>query len=174
MPRTVIIIRHAAPAVRPDRSPESWPLSAAGRRAAGRLRGQVPSVALLASSRELKAVQTVSLVAGVAPAAIHQDDHFGEVHRPDEPFDDDHRARRRAWVEERRDERHTSWETPQEAGRRFQEGLDNLDVETIVVGTHGMVLTAWLMTIGYVARGASAGDFWERLPFPDLLVVSRP
>ena len=174
MSRTVIIIRHAGPEAHPDRSPASWPLSPAGRIAAAGLNGQLPSTAFLTSSREVKAIETLSLAAGVDPAAIHQHDHFGEVHRPAEPFDDDHRARRRAWVEGRLDARHELWETPDQAGQRFQQGLEDLDAGTIAVATHGMVLTAWLVAIGRVEPGPAAGEFWAELAFPEILTIKLP
>lgn len=175
MPGTVIIVRHATAEVLPDQASGSWPLSAAGRVAAADLKGRFPRGAVLASGGELKAIDTISLAAAVEPTSIHIDDDFGEVCRPGELFDNDHRPRRRAWVEGRLDSRHESWETPEQAGHRFQRGLDRLDVELDVdiaaVATHGMVLTAWLVAIGRVQRGVAAGDFWDGLSFPDVLTI---
>lgn len=171
MPRTAIIIRHAAPEARPDQGPATWPLSPAGREAAAELKSVIPQGAMLASSDEVKAIETVSLAAAVDRAELRVDDHFGEVRRPGEPFDNDHRSRRRAWVEGRPDGRHTSWETPEQAGLRFQRGLDELDDGTVVVGTHGMVLTAWLVAAGHLEAGPAAGAFWEDLAFPDVVSV---
>jgi broad specificity phosphatase PhoE len=126
----------------------------------------------LAASDEVKAIETMSLAAGVEPAVIHIDGRFGEVHRRGEPFDDNHRARRRAWVEGRPDDRHDSWETPEQAGHRFQRGLDDLDADVVAVASHGMVITSWLVLIGQVPRGNAAGDFWENLAFPDVVTVA--
>lgn len=171
MPRTVIIVRHAEPEILPDQSPASWPLSPAGRIAATALGRQIPDTALLASSGEIKAVETVCLAAAAEPSRIRIDDRFGEVHRPGEPFDGDHRARRRAWVEGRTDARHESWETPDQAAHRFQEGLGGVEADVVVVATHGMVLTSWLVQLGRVRPGVAAGDFWADLAFPDVLRV---
>lgn len=171
MPRTVIIIRHADAQAHADRSPASWPLSAVGREGAAALGGRIPTSAFLASSGELKAVETICLATGAERSAIHIDDHFGEVHRPGEPFDDDYRERRRAWIVGRPDDRHARWETPAQAADRFQEGLDRIDADVVAVATHGMVLTAWLVAVGRVGRGDPAGDFWARLTFPEVLGV---
>lgn len=172
MPRTVILLRHAQPQVQADQSPADWPLSSAGRDAAALLGEELLADAYLASSGEAKAAETIQLAAGVATASVHIDDRFGEVRRPGEPFDDNHRMRRRAWVEGRLDERHETWETPVQAGQRFQQGLDAIDADRVAVATHGMVLTAWLVSIGHVQAGTAAGEFWTRLKFPDVLTVT--
>lgn len=172
MPATVIIVRHAEPEVRADLPPASWPLSTAGRLAAAGLRGSLPEADRLASSSEPKAIQTISLAAAVGPGAITIDDHFGEVRRPGEPFDDHHRERRLAWITGRPDARHASWETPEQAAGRFQDGLDQLDGEIVVVGTHGMIITAWLVAIGELRPGDPAGAFWQQLAFPDVLTIT--
>ncbi len=52
------LLRHAAPEVRPGVKPERWSLSDDGRQAARLLRGQLPERAVLASSREAKAIET--------------------------------------------------------------------------------------------------------------------
>ncbi|MBO0811350.1 MAG: histidine phosphatase family protein [Microlunatus sp.] len=172
MPGTVIIVRHAEPEVRADLPPASWPLSPAGRLAAAGLHGTLPAAAGLASSSELKAIETICLAAAVEPEAVTVDDHFGEVRRPGEPFDDHHRDRRLAWITGRPDARHAAWETPEQAARRFQDGLDQLDGEIVVVGTHGMIITAWLVAIGEVRPGDAAGACWQQLAFPDVLTIT--
>jgi broad specificity phosphatase PhoE len=172
MPRTVIILRHAEPDIQPDQSPAEWRLSPTGRAAAAAVGQQRLCAALLASSGEPKAVETIRLAAGVQPASIHIDDRFGEVRRPGEPFDDNHGVRRRAWVEGRSDTRHETWETPVQAAHRFQRGLDGIDADRVAVATHGMVLTAWLVSIGHVEAGSAAGEFWAGLRFPDVLTVT--
>lgn len=116
-------------------------------------------------------METVCLAAAAERSAIHIDDRFGEVRRPGEPFDDNHRERRRAWIEGRPDVRHELWETPEQAAARFREGLDRIDADVIVVGTHGMVLTAWLIALGRVGSGDRAGEFWSNLRCPDLLTL---
>lgn len=169
--RTVLIVRHAMPDVRDDIAPSAWVLNADGRAAAAGLRGRLPEQAHLASSPEPKALETLTLAAGVEPDAVAVDHRFGEVRRPGEPVDDDHRNRRFAWVSGRPDERHRTWETRAAAAERFQAGLDAIDADRVVVGSHGMVLVAWLISRGVIEDGAVAGRYWSDLGFPDLIDV---
>lgn len=169
MSRRVILLRHAAPDVHRDQQPSKWPLSAAGRSAAVGIGGFLPKEPALASSPEVKAVQTLAAAACVDPVAIQVDVRFGEVARPGEPFDDDHRSRRLAWVTGRLDERHATWEQPEEAAVRFQAGLDAVEGGIVVVASHGMVIASWLRTVGYVGPGEDVGRLWSNLRFPDLL-----
>lgn len=165
----VTLLRHAAPEVQPDVSPASWRLSRQGRSAAQRLRGRLASGAVLASSLEVKALQTLCLASGITADGLHLDHRFGEVRRV-EPLDDDHRARRLAWVSGDIDERHSGWETSAEAADRFQAGLNAFDGD-VVVATHGMVMTAWLVALGVVECGDAAGIYWTRLGFPEVVHV---
>ncbi|SDR91447.1 histidine phosphatase family protein [Microlunatus soli] len=169
-PRTVILIRHAAPVASGDVAPSEWPLSDAGCRAAEALIGRIPLGAVLASSAERKAVRTLSIAAGVDAAELIIDSRFGEVLRPGEPFDDAVADRRRAWIEGRPDERHLGWESRSEAAARFAAGLEAIDGDQVVVASHGMIITSWLMAIG-VVPAASAGDYWAALRFPELIEV---
>lgn len=169
MSRRVILLRHAAPHVRRDQQPSQWPLSAAGRSAAVAIGGCLPREPAFASSPEVKAVQTLVAAACVDPAAIQVDARFGEVARLGEPFDDDYKSRRLAWVAGRLDERHSTWEQPDEAAVRFQAGLDAVEGGIVVVASHGMVIASWLRSVGYVGPGEDAGRLWTNLRFPDLL-----
>ena len=119
---------------------------------------------MLASSREAKAIETLCLATGRDRHRLHIDDNFGEVQRV-EPFDDHHHSRRLAWVRNELDDRHIGWETPSQAAVRFQAGLDAID-DDVVVATHGMVMTAWLVARGIVEPGPSAGACWIRLTVP--------
>ncbi len=125
------------------------------------------------SSPELKAVETLRCARQTRDAEIVEDDRLGEVFRPDEPFDARFAERRRAWVEGRPDERHAGWESMDDAARRFDEAVTaRAGSRSLVVGTHGLVLTAWLVSIGQVEPGSPAGAFWARLSLPDLIRVS--
>lgn len=169
MAQTVTLLRHAAPQVLPQVEPARWSLSPDGRQAASLLRGQLPGRTVLASSPEAKAIETLSLAAVSDPRHLHVDDNFGEVQRI-EPFDENHRSRRLAWVRGELDDRHTGWETPPQAAERFQAGLDAIEGD-VVVATHGMVMTAWLVACGIVEPGAAAGAYWASLTFPALVIV---
>jgi broad specificity phosphatase PhoE len=165
----IVLVRHAEPQVSATMDPQLWPLSAAGRAAAGSLRGRLPGAGRWVASSELKAYQTLQC-ARPGSVAVSQEARFDEVRRV-EPFDDDARTRRRAWVDGRLDERHRGWETPPEAAARFDEAVrDHVSAsDTLVVGSHGMVLTAWLVHARGVLAAEDAGPFWEALAFPDVI-----
>lgn len=168
MTRRVILLRHAAPQIDPERDPGDWTLSTAGREAAAGLRSRLPTTATYAASDEPKALETLRAATDTEVAI---DGRFGEVRRPREPISDDFRAIRRDWVAGHLDTRHDGWESPADAGRRFAAGLEALHGDVVVVATHGMVLTAWLVAVGEVRPGTAAADFWQHLALPDLIEV---
>ena len=173
MAREVTLLRHATPLVRPGMPPQYWPLSLEGRAAARRLSVRADPGTQLASSPELKALETLCLACGVDREAVHVDARFGEVIRV-EPFDQDYRDRRRAWISGQLDDRHRNWESPSSAAQRFQTGLDDIDGHAFVA-THGMIMTAWLVASGAVDQD-QAGSYWDQLRFPELIRVdpTRP
>lgn len=167
----ILLVRHAAPEVASGLDPRRWALSGAGRIAAAQLGARLPSYGVWVSSTETKAYQTLSYAAG-ADVEIAQDSGFDEVRR-EEPFDEGFRARRLAWVAGRLDQRHAGWETPTEAAARFDRAVSAHATPgaPLVIASHGMALTAWLVHArGRVPRHEAA-RFWEALAFPDLIEV---
>lgn len=159
---TLIVVRHAMPVVDASTPPSSWPLSSDGRAAAARLR--VPADAYLVASDEPKAYQTLAPFGEVV-----QDERFGEIHRKGEPFGGNFRDLRLAYVE---GAVHPQWEPHSDAAHRFDtavtDHLARAAGRTLVIGTHGMVLTVWLTArIGLPAPG----PFWSALRFPDAYAV---
>ena len=80
--RQIVLVKHASPMVVPGKSSDQWPLSAAGREAAGALVGRLKgfAAAVVVSSTEPKAVETAEIVArelGIA-AESQQDLHEHE------------------------------------------------------------------------------------------------
>lgn len=148
------------PVVDPSVPPEAWRLGAEGLAAAADLGERLPAGALLVASEEPKAQQTVG--------AARADPRFNEVRR-DEPFDEDFRARRRAWVEGGGD---PDWETREQVAGRFARGIVEWRARAggrpLVVASHGMALTAWLHTA--VALD-DPGQFWADLRLPDAFEV---
>jgi broad specificity phosphatase PhoE len=169
----VLLVRHAEPVASPGVDPSRWPLSDAGRHAAIQLRKRLPRASRWVASTERKAYETVQC-AGYPGVAVSQDSRFGEVRR-DEPFDDDFKARRFAWLEGRLDARHSGWESAEAAAERFEYAVrdHSFDTECLVVGTHGMLLTAWLVHACRQLQQSEAGAFWDRLTFPDIVLVAR-
>ena len=156
------------PEVDARRSPAAWDLTEGGQGAARALRAAIPEGVVVLSSSERKAVRTAQLATGRDP---QQDPRFGEVIRPGEPHDEDVRARRAAWVRGEPDARHRGWESPSSAALRFGAALHEQKTEELLIATHGMVLVAWLVSIGQVRPGAEAERFWTDLAFPDLLSI---
>ena len=170
MPSKITLLRHAMPEVDASASPDTWPLSTDGVAAAS---GLVLAAGTVASSPELKALQTTALACGVETESIEQDARFREVDRV-ERVHDGFREARRAWVAGQLDERHEGWETADAAAQRFHDGLRAHPAEHLIVGTHGMVLTSWLAAQGLVGAGDEAVAFWEALRFPDALQLTLP
>lgn len=171
----ILLVRHAMPEITPSGDPRDWPLSPAGRTSAAKLHERLPSTGVWVASDEVKAYETLSCAAppdrGIP---VTQDARFGEVRRI-EPFDQDFKRRRRAWVEGHLDARHEGWERPSDAASRFDLAVGEYSARgrPLVIGSHGMVLTAWLVHIGFVAAGRAAGDYWEAMTFPDVIEVER-
>lgn len=65
------------------------------------------------------------------------------------------------------------WETLPEVAQRFDEAVRARSEpgRELVIGTHGMALTAWLIHCGRVEHGAAATRFWAALEFPDIVEV---
>ena len=151
------------PAHGPGVPAADWDLTEQGRRAAESLRGVIPAGALLVSSTEPKARQTLE------PAGdVLTDERFNEVRR-DGAYSDDFRAARREYVcgSDR-----AGWETRAAVMDRFDSGVRYWQAlagaRPLVIASHGMAMTVWLS--GTVSI-ADAGGFWAGLSFPDVLEV---
>lgn len=166
--RIVSFVRHALPDVDPKSPPSEWMLTSAGIEAAKAL--NLARSALVISSPEIKALQTVALATGTQKGAVVVDPAFREVDRI-EAVHNGYRAARLAWVSGALDHRHQGWESPESAANRISEALRHYDAPHLVIGTHGMVLTAWLVSTGVVEPHAPAVAFWEQLPFPAIVTV---
>jgi broad specificity phosphatase PhoE len=161
----LILVRHAMPAATPDVAPTEWPLSPEGVRAARALRELLPRDSRLIASTEPKAWQTLGDVTDVP-----RDARFREIDRPHEPWSDDFRERRAQYVA---GEAHPGWEEQADVADRFGAGVaGHYDGGTraVVIATHGMAMTTWLVSIRAVARDEAAA-FWRGLRFPDCHIV---
>jgi len=152
------------PAVRPEARPEHWELDDAGRRGAETLRQVIPQGALLISSEEPKARQTLEPSGNVLTDA-----RFNEVSR-DEPYDGDFRARRRSYIT---GTNHPGWEPRRQVTARFGTAIEFwvsiAAGRPLIVATHGMAMTLWLTTAANLADPAA---FWADLRLPDLFEVN--
>jgi len=169
----ITFLRHAMPEVESGVGPADWHLSGPGAAASAALHIAISGSTRALSSPELKARQTTALALGSPLEAIMTDARFREADR-EERVHDGFRDARRAWVAGRLDQRHRGWEAPETAAHRFHEGLLAHAAEHLVVGTHGMVLTAWMVDQGLIAPGDEAVAFWEALAFPDVIELAHP
>ena len=164
MPPTLVLVRHAIPAVDPATPSVLWQLSDDGLAAARALRPRIPAAAYFVSSPEPKALQTVQQLG----EEITTEAGFGEVRRP-RAWSAEYRAEARAYVDGRR---HPDWESHEEVARRFDDAirrhLADAGDRTLVVGTHGLAPTVWLASR---VRLPDPGEFWAALGFPDLINV---
>jgi broad specificity phosphatase PhoE len=159
----LLLVRHAMPTLSEVTPPELWELDATGRSAAALLAGLLPTAALLVSSEEPKARQTLE------PAGdVLTDPRFNEVTR-DEPYAGDYRSRRRAYLA---GADHPTWEPRPQVIERFDAGITHWTARAagrpLVVATHGMALTLWLATVADLPDPAA---FWSGLGLPDLFEV---
>jgi broad specificity phosphatase PhoE len=151
------------PAHGPEIPAAEWQLSERGRQDAESIRGVLPAGALLVSSTEPKARQTLE------PAGdVLTDKRFNEVCR-DEAYRGDFQAARRAYVG---GADHPGWETRAAVVARFDSGVRRwralAGARPLVVASHGMAMTLWLSATVNVADPAG---FWAGLRFPDVLEV---
>lgn len=165
-------VRHAMPRIDASRPARDWALSEEGVRAARRLHLPVSATTQVLASTETKAIHTTSIVTDRACDQILVDARFDEVRR-EEPVDGEYLDRRAAWVGGDPDSRHLEWESFAEVGERMEAAIRSQRSETLIIGTHGMALTAWLVRTGLVAPGVAAVDFWASLKFPELVTVAR-
>jgi broad specificity phosphatase PhoE len=157
------LVRHAMPAYGPEVPAEEWELSEQGRRDAESIRSLLPTVALLVSSTEPKARQTLE------PAgAVRTDDRFNEIRRH-EAYSADFRTARRSYVS---GADHAGWETRVGVAARFDAGVRHWRARAgprpLVIASHGMAMTVWLSA---TANLTDPGRFWAELRFPDVLEV---
>jgi 2,3-bisphosphoglycerate-dependent phosphoglycerate mutase len=160
----LLLVRHARPLVDEGAPPAAWTLSAPGKRAAQRIAPLIPASAVLVSSPEPKAYDTLVLASG---EPVTRDARLGEVRRPRQPVDGRHEALRLRYVS---GDPPLGWEPPQEVVARIDSVIDEHTVagKQLVLAGHGMAFTTWLFAHGYTRDPAA---FWSSLRFPDVLRV---
>jgi broad specificity phosphatase PhoE len=157
------LVRHAMPAHGPEVPAAGWELSEQGRQDAESVCRVLPAGALLVSSTEPKARQTLE------PAGdVRTDERFSEVRR-EEAYHEDFQTARRAYVG---GADQAGWETRAAVIARFDSGVRHwhalAGTRPLVIASHGMAMTLWLSAAVNVA---DPGGFWAGLRFPDLLEV---
>lgn len=178
MVRQLVLVKHAQPILEPSTPPRTWTLGPDGeegaRRLARALAGYAPFA--LASSPEPKALRTAEIVAAADGVAVRVHDDLREFDRPALPLmsREDHR-RLNAAIFSDPDRPALGTESAAAALARFGRGIhaaieESGAVETLVVITHGTVLT--LLTAAH--NDIDPLELWSRLACPSYVVLLLP
>lgn len=171
---TLLLVRHAEPAIDPGAPASAWPLSPRGRaqcaRLAEALRRRAPGH--IASSAEPKAVETARLAAAALGVETSVAAGLEEHHRETVPFLADFGAHIAA-VFARPDQRVLGEESGAEALARFAGALAAVTAAWRWPGppclvAHGTVLSLYLAS----RLAVDPFDLWDRLRTPSLLVLT--
>jgi len=177
MARTLILIKHAMPALEPDVPSRDWHLSDVGRARciplAARLAAYTPTI--IAASAEPKATETGRIVAERLAAPI---EIVADLHENDRTslgwLDSDELEVTIARFFAEPDRRIMGNETADEADARFAAAVADVCARhpqgNIVVVAHGTVITL------FVARraGREPFPFWNQLGLPSFVALSLP
>lgn len=160
----LILVRHAMPLVDKDLPPTTWRLSAEGKLAARRIGHLLPADAVLVSSAEPKASDTLVCATG---RSVTCDVRLSEVNRPAEPFSADFRTPRLRYVAGNPP---AGWERPDDVAARIDAVIaDHTDTSRpLVLAGHGMAFTTWLAFHRCIDDPSA---FWSGLRFPDVFQV---
>jgi broad specificity phosphatase PhoE len=171
---TLLLVRHAEPAIDQSAPASTWPLSSRGRAQcaplAAALRRHGPGQ--VASSREPKAAETARLLAAALGVDCSVTADLEEHHRETVPFLPDF-ADQVAALFARPDELVLGEESAAEALARFSRALDELLAGWRWPGPPCVVAHGTVLSL-YVAARCSVDPLtlWQRLRCPSLLVVA--
>ena len=158
----IVLVRHAMPLIDPATDPATWPLSPAGEAAARAAGHLIPTGAVLVSSDEPKAYQTLTAATG---GPVIAEPGLREVTRPLEPYD--FATARLAYVA---GDPPPDWEPPATVVARIDAAIARHQVQErdLVLAGHGMAFTTWLAAHGLIADPRA---FWRDLRLPDVLAI---
>jgi broad specificity phosphatase PhoE len=161
----IILVRHAMPKLEPGVDPAQWTLSDDGLAAARSAGHLLPAGAVLVSSDEPKAHATLTAMVPGRPLTL--DRRLREVARPVEPFDDDFRSARLAYVA---GDPPDGWEPSIAVAARIDAAITDHQTpgRPLVLAGHGMAFTTWLSAHRLIADPRA---FWSDLRLPDLVLV---
>jgi broad specificity phosphatase PhoE len=173
MPK-LILIKHAAPDIKPDVPSRRWVLSAEGRARCGWLARELRTqgVRKLYCSLEPKALETAALVAVALGFEVHPRENLHENDRTGQGLvsADEIKARIRRFFAEPKS-LVMGAETALQAAARFAGAIRAVLAEepeqTVAVVTHGTVLTTFVAAHNPI----DPFDFWESLSLPGYVVL---
>lgn len=176
--RQLLLVRHAAPTIKPGVPAAEWRLSEEGRAAATALAGQLTrySISHFVSSREPKAVETATLLAASFGKPVEEYGDLHEHERSQTPFlGREEFEVTMARFFRRRKELVLGDETAAQALRRFTVAIETVAHVSpgegdILVVTHGTVLALFVAAHNSV----EPFTFWRGLTLPDLVALRLP
>jgi len=157
-------VRHSKPVVTPDVPRADWALSHDGRTLAAELgkRLQLQADFHVIASTELKAVQTAELLGA---GSVTVDKRLVEIEKP---WYDEAQAHAQAVTKYLSGEHLDAWEPQGDALARFTAVIDDHATSSLILVTHGTVLSLWL---AQVLSNFDAAAFWSSLTMPDAYSV---
>jgi len=175
--RTVYLVRHATPAIQPDRPARAWTLSERGVTEAQALasRAETWGVEAVYSSSEPKARGTALIIGDALGLSVNVVAAFDELMMPEwiknaDEFNEAVRAvltgsddggspKLEPLLDPRRPERASA------AAKRFAEGIEIVagGAMPAIVVSHGRILTAYL---SYYAAIDEPFEYWRSIPMP--------
>jgi broad specificity phosphatase PhoE len=177
MMRQVILVKHASPMVVPGKSSDQWPLSSAGKEAAGRLVDKLTGYGATAvvSSTEPKAAETARIVAegldlpAETYAGLHEHERRTVPHLKTSDF-----LSLMAQVFRRKEEVVLGEESAAAALTRFRKALEGVCARhaegNLIIVAHGTVIALFLEVIG----GVEGYKVWREMGLPSYAVVETP
>jgi broad specificity phosphatase PhoE len=167
MMRNLYLVRHASPAVQPERPAREWSLSERGIAEARLMATGASAWGLTAvyCSSEEKSRATALVLGDATGAPVRAVESFDELRMPEwianaDEFNDLVRS-----IFERPTEAQRGAETAESAAARFAAGIETVSAHGLpaAVVSHGRIITSWLMASGAID---DAFAFWRALPMP--------
>lgn len=163
-------VRHGPSAVSRGTPPATWPLTPAGRTAVRELAARMDwtDVSLIASSNEVKAVETARMLAEHPGLKCHQWEDLRELWADWFDGPDELQQRFEGYLETRADSAFEPWA---KASARIVRAVSEIQAAArpgrAVVVSHGRILTVYFSTV--LGRVIPVSR-WAQMQFPDLVV----
>jgi broad specificity phosphatase PhoE len=166
----LILVRHAQPAIEPDKPSTEWRLSEDGRTHSRKMAHQLTPYQphIVITSREPKAAQTGPIIAQTLELPYETAEHLHEHKRTGEFFTQEQFQQKIRAFFERPTELVFGLETAEQALKRFETAVTQTIArhphQNIIIATHGTVIT--LLITAHNPTIAPI-PFWQNLKMPD-------
>jgi broad specificity phosphatase PhoE len=166
----LILVRHAQPAIDPDKPSTEWPLTKDGRTAAHQMAEQLKSYKpdIVVTSTEPKAAQTGQIIAETLGLPCQTAENLHEHQRTGKFFSQGEFQQKVRDFFERPNELVFGLETAEEALERFETAVLQVIAQhpnkNIIIATHGTVITLFINAHN---PHIAPIPFWQNLKMPD-------